>query len=173
MPNPLENLASKAAGKAAAIGARAKGLTGVFATLAEQHQEAAILLKRARGTDDVEKRRDLWVTIRRELLSHEKGELDVVYPALERHPATRDIAQRHSADAQTLEATITQIDTVGCASPEWPTLIERLVTLVEHHVDEEEHEFFPRAQEAIGKDEASDLDDRFMAARERALENIS
>ena len=172
MPNPLENIASKAAGKAAAIGARAKGLTGVFATLAEQHQEASILLKRAAGVDDVSKRRDLWTTIRRELLSHERGELSVVYPTLEKHPATRDIAQRHSQDAQTLESTISEIDAAGCASPEWPSLIQRLISRVEHHVEEEEHEFFPRAQEALGKDAASELEGPFMAARERAIEAI-
>ncbi|HTV20056.1 MAG TPA: hemerythrin domain-containing protein [Polyangiaceae bacterium] len=172
MPNPLENVASKAAGKAAALSARAKGLSGVFATLAEQHREAGVLLKRAAGVDDVEKRRDLWSTLRRELLSHERGELNVVYPTLEQHPATRDIAQRHAADAHTLETTINEIDAAGCASPQWKPLLERLVTLVQHHVDEEEHEFFPRAQEAIGKDAASDLEAPFMAARERAMEGI-
>ena len=52
MPNPIEKMAAKGAGKVAAIGARAKGLTGVFNTLAEQHHEAAVLLKRAEGVDD-------------------------------------------------------------------------------------------------------------------------
>jgi len=171
MPNPLENVAAKAAGKAAAIGAHAKGLTGVFATLAEQHREAGTLLKRAASATEPAKRRDLWSTLRRELLSHERGELATVYPAIEGHAATRDIALRHSDEAETLEAAISDIDRAGFDSPEWPALIQRLVTLVQQHVDEEEHEFFPRAQEALGKDTARDLEEPYLAAQERAMES--
>jgi hypothetical protein len=172
MPNPLEKVAAKSAGKVAAVSARAKGLTGVFNKLAEQHKEAATLLKRAEKTDDPAKREDLWTTVRRELLSHERGELRVVYPVLAQNAATRDIAQRHSEEAQTLESTISQIDTAGYESRNWSTSIRQLITLVEQHVEEEESEFFPRAQDAIGKGAADDLEERFMAAKEREMEAL-
>jgi hypothetical protein len=172
MPNPLENVAAKTAAKVANVGARAKGLTGVFAKLAEQHQEAAVLLKRAAGVSDVEKRRDLWATLRRELLSHERAESQVVYPALERLSGMEDIVQRHAEEADTLEVAITEIDIAGCSSPNWQTHLQRLVALVHKHVDEEEHEFFPRAQEALGKDATRDLEGPFIAAKERAMESV-
>ena len=35
MPNPIENIAAKGAGKAAAVQAKLNGLKGVFVTLAE------------------------------------------------------------------------------------------------------------------------------------------
>jgi hypothetical protein len=173
MPNPVENIAAKGAAKAAAIGARAKGLTGVFNKLAEQHKEAAMLLKRASSTDDIAKREDLWMTLRRELLSHERGEASIVYPALARHPATRNIAQQHDDEVPTLEAMIAEIDVAGCESPDWKSLITRLMMLIEHHAQEEENEFFPRAIEALGKDAAADLEHPFLAAKERAMESIA
>lgn len=173
MPNPLENAAAKTAAKVANLGARAKGLTGVFAKLAEQHQEAAVLLKRAASVDDVEKRRDLWTTLRGELLSHERGERQVVYPALERHPDLEDIVRHHNQEADTLEAAINEIDAAGCASPSWEANLKRLTTLIQEHVDEEEGEFFPRAQGALGKDAARDLEGPFMAAKERAMDRSS
>jgi hemerythrin superfamily protein len=172
MPNPLETVAAKTAAKAANVGARAKGLTGVFAKLAEQHQEASVLLKRAAGADDVQKRRDLWATLRRELLSHERAERQVVYPALEDVADMQDIVQRHAEEADTLEAAITEIDIAGCSSPNWPTHMQRLIALVQKHVDEEEDDFFPRAQEALGKQATRDLEDPFMAAKERVMEGI-
>jgi hypothetical protein len=172
MPNPMETLAAKSAGKAAAVGARAKGLTGVFNKLAEQHKEAAILLKRAESAEDADKRQDLWRAVRRQLLAHERTEVSVVYPELAKHAATEDIAQRHSAEAQMLEGTIAEIDVVGYDSPNFTALIQRLTTLVEHHVDEEEHEFFPRAQETLGKNGAEELEERATAARERILEEL-
>jgi hypothetical protein len=172
MPNPIEELAAKTAGKVGAVAARAKGLTGVFNKLAEQHKEAATMLKRLSLVDDVSKRQDLWSSVRRELLAHERAELAAVYPVIEQHEATRDIADRHGQQADTLEAAIGEIDIVGCDSPNFKPLVERLITLVKLHVEEEENEFFPRAQEALGKEGVNDLEGPFMGARERILESI-
>jgi len=172
MPNSIENMAAKGAGKVAAVGARAKGLTGVFNKLAEQHEQAAVLLKRAEGTNDPKKRADLWQTIRRELLSHERAELNTVYPALKKDPATSDIPQHHNAEVPELEAAIAEIDRAGFDAPNWNTLVENLRNLVQHHAREEENEFFPRAEEALGKKAAADLEDRFDAAKERAEKSL-
>jgi hemerythrin superfamily protein len=172
MPNPIEKIAAKGAGKAAAIGARAKGLTGVFNTLAEQHHEAAVLLKRAESADDPTKRADLWQTIRRELLSHERAELNVVYPALKQNAAVSDIPRHHNDEVPALEAAIREIDAAGFESPSWSQLVGRLRNLVEHHATEEENEFFPRAEDALGKDASAELDGRFMAAKEQAAKSI-
>jgi hypothetical protein len=171
MPNPLEHLAAKAAGKAAGVGARARGLTGVFYRLAEQHQEAAMLLARAEAATEPAKRKDIWRTLRKELLAHEKGELLVVYPALD-ESAGNDIVHRHNEEARLLEATIKEVDAAGYDAPQWPDLLQRLTTLVKQHVDEEENEFFPRALEILGKDKADELEARFMAAREREMERL-
>jgi hemerythrin superfamily protein len=172
MPNPIEKIAAKGTGKVAAVGARAKGLTGVFNKLAEQHEEAAMMLERAASADDPAKREDLWRTIRRELLSHERGELNAVYPALKQEPATQDIAREHNAEVPELEAAIAEIDLVGFNSSEWKPLIERLTTLVKAHAKEEENVFFPRAQEALGKEKAAKLEEPFIAAKKRAADSI-
>jgi hemerythrin superfamily protein len=172
MPNPIEKVAAKGAAKAAAVGARAKGLTGVFNKLAEQHKEAAVLLKRAEGIDDPAKRADLWSTIRSELLSHERAELNTVYPALKKDAATRDIPAHHNEEVPELEAAIREIDLAGFDSPNWKPLIQRLSALVQHHAEEEETEFFPRAEEALGKQAASDLEAPFLAAKKRAKDAL-
>jgi hemerythrin superfamily protein len=172
MPNPIEKIAAKGAGKAAAVGARAKGLTGVFNKLAEQHKEAAVLLKRAEGVDDPAKREDLWRTIRRELLSHERAELSTVYPALKQDAAVSDIPAHHNQEVPELEAAIAAVDAAGFDSPSWKTRVGQLRALVEQHAKEEENELFPRAEEALGKQASAELEDRFMAAKERAAKSL-
>jgi hemerythrin superfamily protein len=172
MPNPIEKMAAKGAGKIAAVEARAKGLTGVFNKLAEQHKQAAVLLKRAANTDDPAQREELWREIRRELLSHERGELNAVYPALKQEPATRDIAREHNAEVPELEAAIAQIDRAGFTSSEWKPLVQQLTALVTEHANEEENVFFPRAQEALGKEKAAKLEEPFIAAKKRAADSI-
>ena len=172
MPNAMEKMAAKTAGKAAAVGARAKGLTGVFNKLAEQHKEAAVLLKRAAGTDDPGKREELWRTVRRELLSHEKAELSTVYPALKQEAATADIPRHHNEEVPELEEAIAAIDRAGFDSPQWQPLLQRLHALVTEHAEEEENEFFPRAEEALGKEKAADLEKPFLAAKEKVAKTI-
>ncbi len=172
MPNSMETKTAKAAAKVAAIGARAKGLTGVFNKLAEQHEEASVLLKRAEHEADPKQRADLWQTIRRNLLSHERAELNVVYPALKQDSSVSDIPRHHNEEVPELEAAIREVDAAGFDSPSWRQLIGQLRTLVEHHAAEEENEFFPRAEEALGKKASAELEGEFITAQKKAAKAI-
>jgi hemerythrin superfamily protein len=173
MPNPIENVIAKGRGMVGAVEARAKGLKGVFVKLAEQHREAAALLSRAESATDTEKRRDLWREIKKQLVSHERAELSEIYPMLSAYDTTRDIVARHGQEAQVLESTIRQIDAMTFDTPAWKTSIERLTALVKQHVEEEEGDFFPRAQEAIGDEAAKQLEEPFMRAKQREMNAIS
>lgn len=168
MPNSFEKLTSKAAGKAKGAAAALKGLTGVFNLLAQQHAEASALLTRARASTDPEKRRDLWSKIRAELLSHEKGERQVVYPELRRFPETQLIADEHDREAGELEMKIHQVDGADPASDAWAVKLDELIAFLQQHVDEEENEFFPKAIDVLGDEAARDLTPRFMSAKKTA-----
>ncbi len=172
MPNPIENAMAKGAGKVAAVEARAKGLKGVFTKLAEQHREAATLLSRAESTNDINKRRDLWTEIKRQLISHERAELAEIYPVLAGYDATREIARLHDAEAATLESTIRQLDAMTLETPAWKTTLERLIALVKQHVAQEETDFFPRAQQTIGDEATRQLEDVYLQAQKRAMSDI-
>jgi len=172
MPNPIENIAAKTAGKVGAVQAMTQGLTGVFVTLAEQHHEAGVLLSRAGETKDAKQRRELWTEIKKQLVSHERAELAEIYPALSGDPRTEDVVRVHAAEASELERTINHIDTMSFESPEWHRQIEKLISLVKNHVSEEEDEFFPRAQEVLGKEGSKRLEKSFKDTREREMRSI-
>jgi len=172
MPNPIESLAVKGAGKVAGVEAYAKGLKGVFVTLAEQHREAATLLSRAESTKDISKRRDLWAEIKKQLVSHERAELAEIYPAIALYEETQDVVKRHAVEAAELESTINQLDATGMDSPRWNINIERLAQLVKQHALEEENEFFPRAQEVMDEEEFKELENAFLRAKEREMASI-
>ncbi|MET0413429.1 MAG: hemerythrin domain-containing protein [Polyangiaceae bacterium] len=147
-------------------------MTGVFNKLAEQHKEVAALLQRCELADEPEKRKDLWSKIRVELLSHEQGELREVYPAFDKHVSLRDIVEEHADDADLLESTIQEIDGIDFASEAWPVALQRLITAVKQHAEEEEKEFFPRAQDVLGKNETKSLEERFLAAQESVKKKL-
>jgi len=147
--------------------ARLHGLTGVFRVLAEQHGEAGALLKRAAA--DPDKRMALWPKIREELSSHEKGEMAEVYPVLRQFVETRAIAEHHDREAGELSSLIERIDQTSPSSDDWSRFFEQLVDMVEHHVEEEEHEIFPKAQKVIGAERSKEIEPRFLAAKKAAI----
>ena len=168
--NRMDATLSHGMGKVKAIKARLSGLVGVFKTLSEQHGEVAMLLERAKTSN--EKFVQLWPTIRRELLSHEKAELREVYPILRTREATRPLAEEHDLEAHELEQLIRAIDELPVAAPERTEVYHRLVRTVMEHAREEEGEIFPRAQEAIGKAQAEALEATFLAAKQQIAQSI-
>jgi len=165
MPNRLDSMLSKGAGMVKGVKARLEGLTGVFKTLAEQHGEVTAMLKRLQSKP--EKKAELWPEIRRELLSHERGEVREVYPVLRQHVQTRALAEHHDQEAAEMERLIERLDTA--TADDWRSLFDQLTDAVIHHANEEENNIFPKAQEAIGDKAAKELEPRFLAAQKQVM----
>ena len=166
MANPIEQAAAKAMGTVKAVQAGFNGLRGVFLHLAEEHGEVGSLMKRVSKSTDAQFRREHFPHIRAELLSHEKGELAEVYSALANYESMRDVVLKHNDEAHTLEKAIADVDAQDFGSQEWGSAFERLFGLVQHHVEEEENDFFPRAQQVVDEDESKAILKRYEAAKE-------
>lgn len=169
MSNMFEDAVTKAVAKLGSIKAKVNGLDGVFRRLTEEHKEVAILLQRAGMSTDAEKRAELWSKIREQLTAHEQAELQVVYTAFEAYPALTELVRQHEADADKLQALITNMDTSPAASAQWEGCLRQLEHAVLKHAEREEEEFFPRAQEIIGEDRAQQLEYPYLQARKVIL----
>ena len=170
MASRTDEMLSKGMGKAKAVKAALKGLSGVFRTLTEQHGQASALLHRLKGNAD--RRAELWPEVRATLLAHERAEMEVVYRELHYDPRTRLMAEHHDEEAGELEALIRRIDMLPMNDPTWETVFDELVQTVQHHVAEEEGEIFPKAQDVIGRDRTLAMDityeDAFAAQKRMA-----
>jgi hypothetical protein len=165
MPNRMDSMLSKGAGMVKGVKARLEGLTGVFKTLAEQHGEVTAMLKRLQSKP--EKKAELWPEIRRELLSHERGEIRELYPVLRQHVQTRALAEHHDQEAAEMERLIERLDVA--TTDEWRQLFDQLTDAVIHHANEEETSIFPKAQEAIGDKAAKELEARFLSVQKQIM----
>jgi hemerythrin superfamily protein len=165
MANQIENAAAKAMGTVKAVKAGFNGLRGVFLHLAQEHGEVSELMRHVAKSDDPKVRREHFPHIRAELLSHEKGELSEVYSVLANYESMRSVVLEHNAEAHDLEKAIAAVDVLEFGSDEWPSAFNHLFALVQTHVEEEESDFFPRAQELIDEDESKVLLKRFEEAK--------
>ena len=151
-----------------AVKAGFNGLRGVFLHLAEEHGEVASLMKRIDKSTDAQGRREHWSQIRAELLSHERAEVAEVYPALRGFDSTRELVVIHDQEARQLEAAIAAVDACDPSSEAWGSAFKHVFALVQQHVEEEESDFFPKAQEVLGEEESKALLQRYEAAKKSA-----
>jgi hypothetical protein len=168
----MEEVASKVVGGMKAAKATFEGLAGVFKQLTQEHGEVLALLMRVKMSSDVDVRRNLFPTIRTQLLAHERGELREVYPAFSQHPDLEGMARNHDAEAGQLERALDELSSTDYEDESWDTKFERLVGLVQHHTKEEEDEYFPAANRILGKDEAERLKGRYLDAKTQAAQQI-
>ncbi|HKU39315.1 MAG TPA: hemerythrin domain-containing protein [Polyangiales bacterium] len=168
MTNRAQELVSKAVGTAKAAKATLEGLTGVFRHLEREHGEVSALLVRLKASSDPDVRRELLPTIRRELLAHEEAEQRALYPALREHPHTTRMAEAHDRDAESLEAAVKELNSVAVDSPHFQPMLERLIERVQHHVREEEDDYFPVAPRVF-HDRAQALLERYEQAKAEAM----
>jgi hypothetical protein len=166
MTTHIEQVTSKVMGKAKVAKGAIEGLSGIFTTLMEEHGQVGALLARLKGGTDLQLRRELWPKIRAELLSHETGELLVLYPVYRAHPEIRHIAEAHEREASLLQPLIAQIDGLDFADPRWSERYSALVHLVHDHVRDEEVDFFREGNRVFGsQNKALDLEYKRIKAR--------
>ncbi|HKO50370.1 MAG TPA: hemerythrin domain-containing protein [Polyangiaceae bacterium] len=165
MPNSIEQLSVKAAGTVKAVKAGFNGLRGVFLHLAEEHGEVGAMMKLVSKSKDAQFRREHYSKIRIELLSHERAELAEVYPPLRQQDGTLELAVLHEQEATQIESAVGAVDALDPTTEAWGLAFARLFALVQQHVEEEERDFFPAAQAAIGEPAAEALLKRYEAAK--------
>lgn len=173
MPSTIEQLSVKVAGTANAVKAGFDGLRGVFLHLAEEHGEVRAMMKHVTKNGDAQFRREHYAKIRAELLSHERAELAEVYPALAHLDSTRELVQLHDRETTQLESAIRAVDALDPADDAWGLAFERLLALVEQHVTQEETDFFPKAQAAIGDAAAEALRAPYERAKMSAQKQLA
>lgn len=165
MPNAMEQAGAKVAGKLGGFMASLSGLTGVFRRLAEEHKEVQLLLERASLATDPKKRADLWTSLRAELVAHERAEINHVYVEFLPPSGIDDLGERHEAEADELEALISELDAMDSESSDWPRAVEHLAQAVRNHAAKEESMYFPQLQAAIGETRAKELEALYMQAK--------
>ena len=119
-------------------------MSDVFALLVEDHRTVDGLFQQFQQSNDPE----VALQICQELTIHALLEEEMVYPVLATKVGT-EMAQEARQEHRDAKALITQIESGVGAGEDVSELVQQLQEAVEHHVQEEENEFFPTLRKAV------------------------
>jgi hemerythrin-like domain-containing protein len=95
-------------------------------------------------------RGEIWSKLQPELKVHEQMEETALYGPVARDARDETLTewqQEHHEEVADAEALIDEIDGLDPASDEWLDKVEELLEALEHHIEEEEGDIWPRIQQ--------------------------
>ncbi len=135
--------------------------------LTQQHREVARLFEAIEASDDAAEKQQLFLELASNLVAHDGIERDIFYPACEEAMGMNDLLGEALVEHGVIEFGVYQANqAIGENDFEFKCKV--LGELVEHHVKEEEQEFFPLAEKALGADTLDELGEEMLDAFEEA-----
>ena len=135
--------------------------------LKTDHEKMRSLLKDGESTreNDRKARRQVFLRLRDDLLIHERMEEDVLYPALKSHPKARDIVLEGYEEHHVADLIVGELEETDYSDERWPAKWKVLKESLEHHMEEEESDMFPKAKKIFDDDELEALGARMEQIR--------
>lgn len=161
---------AKVKAAASRVGAAFSGKFAILNTLEGEHTEVKSLMKDVVEAKSAADKRELYRTIRQQLLVHGQGEEQGLYLDCQAHDSTRAMANQGLQDHAQINQLLADIDLLEVGSPEWSRRFAELESVVDRHVAFEENELFVVAKDTLGSDALRDLDGRYKALRKRIEE---
>jgi hemerythrin superfamily protein len=133
--------------------------------LKQDHQKVKGLFKEATGSPDQSKRKELFDKIDTELEIHAHIEETVFYPALETHEELKDLVAKALEEHQEVKIMLEELEELGSESHDFGSKLQELIESVEHHVEEEEGEMFPKVREVFDESQLEQLGQELESAK--------
>jgi hemerythrin-like domain-containing protein len=136
--------------------------------LTNQHREVSRLFKAIESAEEKAKKRQLFMELASKLVAHDGIERDIFYPACEEAMGMNDLLGEALVEHGMIEFAVYQA-TEAMEAEDFDFKCKVLSEMVEHHVEEEEKEFFPRVEKELGEDSLNLLGEEMEEAFEDAL----
>ena len=133
--------------------------------LKQDHQKVKGLFKEATGSSDQNTRKELFDKIDTELEIHAHIEETVFYPALETHEELKDLVAKALEEHQEVKIMLEELEELGSESHDFGSKLQELIESVEHHIEEEEGEMFPKVREVFDESQLEQLGQELESAK--------
>jgi hemerythrin superfamily protein len=137
--------------------------------LTGDHRTVETLFQQFEGEPDLVRRHDVGDRIIAELAVHAEIEETWFYPEVRRAaPDAAELTDEALHEHALVKQTLGQLQAMQAEDAGYVPLMRRLKGMVQHHVQEEENELFPKACAAMSKDELAEIGTRMKQRKEEA-----
>lgn len=133
--------------------------------LQRDHRKVKILFQEAKDAKDSAQKKQIFDKIDTELEIHTHIEETVFYPAIERRDEFKEMVAEALEAHDEAKTLIDKLEDLDAADDEFNSALEELIEAVEHHVEEEEGEMFPKIRELINQGELDQLGQELESAK--------
>ena len=142
-----------------------------FALLKADHKKVAGILEKLDSTTErgVKTREELFTQLKTELDVHARIEETIFYTALEEAKETRDITLEAFEEHRLVKQLLGELEELSKDEEEWTAKFSVLKENVEHHVEDEEGEMFPKARKVLSEEQAEELGTRLEEAKKEQM----
>ena len=138
----------------------------VIKLLEQDHREVEDLFSKAESTSGAA-RQQVVTKIASELTLHTEVEERFVYPAM-RDAGLADLVNEAEQEHAKVKELVAQLETIDATTDDVESLLAELKADVQHHVQEEENEAFPKFRESVDQSELQSLATRVQEAKQQA-----
>jgi iron-sulfur cluster repair protein YtfE (RIC family) len=120
----------------------------------------------------VRTRQELFERIREELTVHEVIEEEIFYPALKEHPRAKDLVLEAFEEHHVVDRLMGELSELAPDDETWGAKAKVMQENLEHHIEEEEGEMFPKARRVFNAVELEELGARMATRRKEAKPDV-
>lgn len=138
-----------------------------FSLLKADHRKVEDLFSQLESASGGQAKMRVFEQIKTELELHTHIEETIFYPATEEPKQTHDLTLEAYEEHDVVKKLLQELSRAKSPNEEWEAKAKVLQENVEHHVEEEENELFPKASKALGADEIETLGEQMESEKMR------
>ncbi|WLG94049.1 hemerythrin domain-containing protein [Pseudomonas sp. Z1-14] len=136
---------------------------------ADHERVKGILSQLSESTDRaIKKRTELLAKLEMEVSIHTRLEEEILYPAFKQEGGKDEAEMYYEAkeEHRTVDSLVLpDLKNTDPSQPEFAGRVKVVKELLEHHIEEEEEEMFPKAEEILGKAKLEELGNQMEAVK--------
>jgi hemerythrin superfamily protein len=146
----------------------------ILEMLKNDHHQVKELLEAILSTEDAKKRGDVFKQLRTELTAHARAEEKILYRQMEKSEEGKDDALEGAVEHEVVDRLMEDLSrSRSVGSDRWTARCTVLQELLEHHIDEEESEFFEIASKIFNCETLAKMGVAFTAEKAKLTSNAA
>jgi iron-sulfur cluster repair protein YtfE (RIC family) len=134
--------------------------------LKQDHQKAAAMMDQIESAGGEPSVKATFNQLKQALTLHTQIEETIFYPALRNNDETSDQISESFDEHQEVKDLLADLSGLQAGNKEFMSLMADLRASVEHHVEEEENELFPKAQEILGDSRLQEMGQQMLQMKQ-------